>query len=264
MNTILHFLYLLLIAPVEFLMHLVLEWGFAWTHSWGWSLVLLSLVVNTAILPIYNWAERKQEEERKLRRAMARHEAMVRKCFLGQERFALMSALRRLNGYSWRLTLRASVGLLLQIPFFIAAYHLLSDFSPLQRQSFGPLSDLGSPDGLLYFGGSEINLLPFVMTAANLVSAFVYARNLSLRDKVQIYGIALSGPSLSRCLGAGPVLDAEQHVFARKKPCRQAFRALEGFSFLQVPFCAKFREDFCCVRQRSHPRYRRNVRKPGR
>ena len=136
----LHILYLFFTAPLEFLMRLVLEWGFSWTHSWGWSVVLLSLAVNTAILPIYNWTERRQEDVRKLRRSMSKHEAMLRECFMGQERFAVLSALRRVSGYNWRLTLRASVGLLFQIPFFIAAYHLLSNFTPLQGQSFGPLS----------------------------------------------------------------------------------------------------------------------------
>ena len=186
----LHILYLHFIAPLEFLMRLVLEWAILATHSWGWSLVLLSLVVNTAMLPIYNWAERKQEEERTLRRRMASHEAMLRRTFRGQKRFFLLSALRRRFGYGYGFTLRASVGLLLQIPFFFAAYHLLTHFSPLNGQSFGILSDLGAPDALLPLGGFTVNALPFLMTAVNLASAFVYTRDLTRRDKVQIYGIA--------------------------------------------------------------------------
>lgn len=182
-----HILYLLFIAPLEFLLRLVLEWGFSLTHSWGWSLVLLSLAVNTAILPIYNWAEKQQEEVRELRRSMSRPEAMLHESFKGQEHLALVSCLRRLSGCNWRLSLRASAGLLVQIPFFIAAFHLLSEFAPLRGQSFGPLSDLAAPDALL--GG--VNLLPFVMTAANLLAAFVYAHALSRSDRVRIYCIAL-------------------------------------------------------------------------
>lgn len=187
----LHILYLLFIAPLEFLMRPILEWGFAATHSWGWALVLLSLTVNTALLPLYNWAERRQAEERRERREMARHEAMLRECFCGWERLALVSALRRLRGYAWWSPLRAGVGLFAQVPFFIAAYHLLSTWTPFSGQGFGPFPDLSAPDRLLSVGGFSLNILPFAMTAANLLAAFVYGRELARRDKAQSYGIAL-------------------------------------------------------------------------
>ena len=187
----LHILYLFFIAPLEFLMRLILEWGVSWTHSWGWSLVLLSLAANTAILPIYNRAERWQEEERFLKRRMSRHEAMLRRTFRGQKRFALLSTLRRQFGYGYGFTLRASVGLFLQFPFFFAAYHLLSHCTPLNGQCFGLLPDLGAPDALFSFGGFTINALPVLMTVLNLASAFVYTSGLTRRDKAQIYGMAL-------------------------------------------------------------------------
>lgn len=183
--------YLLCIAPLEFLMRLAFDMGMEWFHSPGLAIVFMSLAVNTVILPIYNKAESWQEEERALKRRFADKEAAIRAVFRGQERFAMLMALYRQYGYSRRMALRSSIGFLLQVPFFFAAYHLLSGMEDLRGQAFGPLADLGAPDGLLMFCGWRINVLPLIMTAVNLLSAFIYTHHLSRRDKVQLY--ALSG-----------------------------------------------------------------------
>lgn len=183
--------YLLCIAPLEFFMRLVFDTSMEWFHSPGVALVFMSLVVNTVILPIYNKAEGWQEEERALKRRFAGKEAAIRAVFRGQERFAMLATLYRQHGYSRCMALRSSIGFLLQIPFFFAAYHLLSGMEILRGQAFGPLADLGAPDGLLVIGGLHINVLPLIMTVVNLLSAFVYTHQLSRRDKIQLY--ALSG-----------------------------------------------------------------------
>ncbi|MBD5647610.1 MAG: hypothetical protein HDQ89_08340 [Desulfovibrio sp.] len=186
----LDFLWLIFIAPIEFCMKAVFEGGYALTHSYGLALIGVSLVVNTAVLPIYNKAEGWQEEERALKKRMEPKEKMIRRCFRGQERFAMLSTLYKQCGFSPLMTLRASIGLLLQIPFFLAAYLLLSNMAVLDGVSFGPIRNLGAPDGLLSIGGVHINVLPILMTAVNLFSAFFYTHGLSRRDKIQLYGMA--------------------------------------------------------------------------
>ena len=186
----LDFLWLIFIAPIEFCMKAVFEGGYALTHSSGLALIGVSLVVNTAVLPIYNKAEGWQEEERALKKRMEPKEKMIRRCFRGQERFAMISTLYRQSGYSPLMTLRASIGILLQIPFFLAAYLLLSNMTALDGVSFGPIRNLGAPDGLLSIGSVHINVLPILMTAINLFSAFFYTHGLSKRDKIQLYGMA--------------------------------------------------------------------------
>ncbi|MBD5557546.1 MAG: hypothetical protein HDQ92_03010 [Desulfovibrio sp.] len=186
----LDFLWLIFIAPIEFCMKAVFEGGYALTHSYGLALIGVSLVVNTAVLPIYNKAEGWQEEERALKKRMEPKEKMIRRCFRGQERFAMISTLYRQSGYSPLMTLRASIGILLQIPFFLAAYLLLSNMTALDGVSFGPIRNLGAPDGLLSIAGVHINVLPILMTAINLFSAFFYTHGLSRRDKIQLYGMA--------------------------------------------------------------------------
>lgn len=184
-------LYFVFIAPLEYLMRTVFDWGLGISHSYGVAIVVMSLVVNTAVLPIYNRAEAWQEQERALKKGMQRREEMLRRCFKGQERFAYISALYREFGYSHTMTLKSSVGFLLQIPFFIAAYHLLSNMTVLNGQGFWILRDLGAPDALLCVGSVQINVMPLIMTAVNFLSAFVYTNNLTRKDKVQLYSMAV-------------------------------------------------------------------------
>ena len=186
----LDFIYTILIAPLEYWMHAVLVWGFDRVHTWGWAIVLMSLVVNFVILPIYIKAESWQEEERSIRKGFEAKEKMIKAVFKGQERFAMISTMQRQAGYSPFLTLRSSIGFFLQIPFFFAAYHFLSHFEPLSGISFMGLADLSKPDEMIKLGSFSINVMPILMTVINLCSALIYTHNLSRRDKIQLYGMA--------------------------------------------------------------------------
>lgn len=186
----LDFIYTLFIAPLEFSMDKALSWGYELTGNWGWAIIIMSIVVNTVILPIYLKAEHWQEEERSIRKSFENDEAMIKRAFKGQERFAMITTMHRQAGYSPFLTLRSSIGFFLQIPFFFAAYHLLSNFEPFQGISFLGLTDLSKPDELFTIGGFAINVMPILMTVINIGSALIYTQNLSNRDKYQLYGMA--------------------------------------------------------------------------
>lgn len=186
----LDFVYTLLIAPLEWWMHQALVWGYSHTEAWGPAIVVMSLAVNFVILPIYIKAEHWQEGERALRKSFEAKEAMIKRTFKGQERFAMISTMHRQAGYSPFLSLRSSLGFFLQIPFFFAAYHFLSHFEPLAGVSFLGIADLSKPDALISLGGFSVNFLPILMTAINLVSALVYTHDMTRRDKMQLYGMA--------------------------------------------------------------------------
>lgn len=171
-------------------MRLALDFGHAQTGSWGLGLIFMSLAVNIVLLPLYHLAESWQEAERRVQHRMAAKLAEIRAVYRGQERYALTRTLYRQHGYHPIFAVRTSFGFLIQVPFFFAAYHFLSSYEPLRGVPFGPLANLAEPDGLLTLGGLAVNLLPFVMTAVNLVSALVYTRRLTRRDKIQLYGIA--------------------------------------------------------------------------
>lgn len=186
----LDFVYTLLIAPLEYWMHAALVWGYSHTQNWGPAIVVMSLAVNFVILPIYIKAESWQEGERALRKSFEAKEAMIKRTFKGQERFAMLSTMYRQAGYSPLLSLRSSLGFFLQIPFFFAAYHFLSNFEPLVGVSFLGIEDLSKPDELIRFGDLAVNMMPILMTVINLASALIYTHNMTRRDKMQLYGMA--------------------------------------------------------------------------
>lgn len=181
----------LTIAPIQLWMASALEYAYKLTASYGWSIVLMSLVVNFIILPIYIQAERWQENERKIKNSISEKEKMIKRAFKGQERFAMISTLYRQAGYSPLLASRSSLGFFLQIPFFCAAYLYLSELKELQGVHFWIIQDLGTPDHLISLGNYSINFLPILMTVINLLSAFIYTEGLGKKDKIQLVGMAV-------------------------------------------------------------------------
>jgi membrane protein insertase Oxa1/YidC/SpoIIIJ len=157
----------------------------------GISIVALSLIVNILVLPLYRQADRIQAEAIETEKRLRPGQERIRKAFSGDERFMMLQTFYRQNDYKPSYALRGSLSLLLEIPFFIAAYHFLSNLYILQGAQLGPIADLGKPDGLLKIGGLSINILPILMTAINIISAMIYSRNLSLKSKIQMYGMAL-------------------------------------------------------------------------
>jgi YidC/Oxa1 family membrane protein insertase len=148
-------------------------------------------MVNTFLLPIYTVADRWQQEERRLQQRMKQKLADIRAVFKGDERQMIINTYYRQMGYAPLSALKSSIGLLLQIPFFLAAYQLLSHTPSLIGESFGVLRNLGESDGLLHLGTVTVNVMPIIMTAVNITSALVYTKGLGTRDKIQLFGMAL-------------------------------------------------------------------------
>ncbi|MDR1125689.1 MAG: sulfatase-like hydrolase/transferase, partial [Deltaproteobacteria bacterium] len=74
---------------------------------------------------------------------------------------------------------------------FFAAYHLLNNMSALTGVSWLCFTDLSRPDALLSLGTFSVNILPFVMTAANLISVAVYTSRLTAKEKRNLLLLAL-------------------------------------------------------------------------
>ena len=185
-------LYTLIVGPLELLFDVVYAFTYRMVgQNPGPAIIFLSLVINILVLPLYKRADAMQEEERQQSLRMKPVLDHIRASFKGDERFMIQQAYYRLTNYKPYFVLKSSLSLLLEIPFFIAAYRFLSGLLLLQGQSFGPISDLGSPDGLIRFAGLSINLLPVLMTAINLLSGAIYTRGMPLKSKLQLYGMAL-------------------------------------------------------------------------
>ena len=188
---ILDALHRLILGPLELLFDTVYTVGYRITGNPGLSIILLSLVMNLLMLPLYRRADALQEEERIQARLLKPGIEKIRRAFRGDERFMILQTYYRQNNYKPWYVLKGSLSLLLEIPFFIAAYRYLSGLSLLHGAAFGPVADLGKPDQLISLFGMNIHLLPILMTVINIVSGAIYTREMPLRSKIQLYGMAL-------------------------------------------------------------------------
>lgn len=156
------------------------------------AVIAVSLAVNFLTLPLYNVAEKLQEAERETQKRLLPGIKRIKAVFHGDERFMMLQAFYRENKWHPFQAFRSSLSILIEIPFFIAAYRFLSHCPALEGASFLFLKDLSSPDGLVPLPwGARLNLLPVLMTAVNVASSAVYLKGLPLRDKVQTYSLAL-------------------------------------------------------------------------
>lgn len=187
----LDFLYRVIIYPLELLFEVVFQISESHFHDAGKSIIILSLFVNFLVLPMYARADAMQAEERDKEKALDRWSKHIRATFKGDERFMMLQTYYRQEDYKQTYVLRSSIPLLLQVPFFMAAYNFLSNLKYLNGASIGPITDLSSPDHLLPVAGHLINILPLLMTGINIVSGMIYSKGFPLKTKIQMYGIAL-------------------------------------------------------------------------
>ena len=189
--TILSILYTLIISPLQLLLEVIFMIADRITGNAGISIVILSIVVNFLVLPLYKRADELQAEERDIQARMAYRIKRTKQTFKGDERFMMLQEYYRINNYKPIYALKSSASLLLQIPFFIAAYRLLSGMQSLQGMSFGFIRDLGSEDASFYIGSFPVNILPIMMTLINIVSGIIYTKGHPLKAKIQVYGLAV-------------------------------------------------------------------------
>ncbi len=177
----LDFLFNVFIYPIEWLMQIILSVIFAITYSYGVSIIILSVVINIFILPFYYLAEDIKKSHQDTLDTLQPKIDLFRNNFSGQELYHYLNALYKIYGYHPLDSVKASFGLLLQIPFFFAAFHFLGDYEAFNGINFGFIKDLGRPDGLL-FGQ---NILPILMVIIGLFLVHQHAGS----NKYQLYGL---------------------------------------------------------------------------
>jgi len=189
----LNILYTIIIYPLVQIIEIIYRAGYKIFHNNGLAIFCVSLAVTFLCLPLYIVAEKWQKIERALMLNLKPKIDKIKSVFSGDERYMILSTYYRQNHYHPLYALRNSFGILIQIPFFIAAYTFLSHLETLKGSSFAFIKNLAAPDGLLVIntnGGIRINILPLLMTFINCISGAIYSKNLYTKDKVQIYATA--------------------------------------------------------------------------
>ena len=189
--TFFEIIYTLLIGPLKLLFEFIFVVSMKILNTPGTAIIYLSIIMNLLVLPLYKRADYMQEQARDTEARLRDGVEHIKKTFHGREKMMLLDTYYRQNNYKPINALKGSVSLLLEIPFFIAAYQLLHNLQCLQEVSFGPIHDLGLPDGLIKIGGVTINLLPIIMTIVNVISSCIYLKGFPTKTKIQLYGMAL-------------------------------------------------------------------------
>ena len=189
-------IYDLLIGPIE----TIVEWTFLFiTDKISFigiigAIIGVSIVINFLALPLYNIADKIKEKESLIQLKLQPQADRIKKAFKGDERFMMMQTMYRQNNYHPFYSLRSSLAILIEIPFFIAAYHYLSHNELLQNAflNIGLINlNLGQPDHLFKIGKLYINLLPILMTLINIISSMIYSKGSSRKELIQLYGLSL-------------------------------------------------------------------------
>ena len=182
--------YNIIIMPIQIIVEMTYSLMSGILGNKGFAIIAVSLVIQTLILPLYKRADALQEEEMAKQKSMATFVNHIKKTFKGDERFMMLSTYYRQQDYKMWYPLKSSISILLQVPFFIAAYNYLSKLQELNGVSFAFIRDLSKMDALFSIGGFTINILPILMTAFNLISCVIYTKGMPVKTKAQGFGLA--------------------------------------------------------------------------
>ena len=174
------------IVPLEVLLSILLSLFYGITGSYLLAIILLSIVVRLITTPLEKIANKSVEKEREIKSVISPQIDGIKIEFAGGERHAKIKRLYARYSYHPIYAIRSMFNLLVQLPFFIAAYYMIGESSEIQGIIAPFVGDLSKPDGLLF---SAVNLMPFIMTAVNLAAIYT-TPGFNLKDSIQGIGIA--------------------------------------------------------------------------
>ena len=154
----------------------VLYWINNFIFNWGISIILLTILVRIIIHPIAKKSLKSQKDFSKIQEIIQPQIKEIKKKFKGGEQSERILNIYEKYNTSPLAGLKPLIGLAIQIPIFIALFHLLGQTFELKEASFLWIESLAEPDKFLSIGteipffGNYFNLLPFLMSITNLLS----------------------------------------------------------------------------------------------
>ena len=154
----------------------ILYWINSFVFNWGISIIILSILVRIVIHPIAKKSMQSQQEFAKLQNIIQPQIKEIKKNFKGGEQSERILNIYEKYNTSPLASFKPMLGLGVQIPIFIALFHLLGQTFELKEASFLWIESLAAPDKFFSLGrelpffGSYFNLLPFLMSLTNLLS----------------------------------------------------------------------------------------------
>jgi YidC/Oxa1 family membrane protein insertase len=152
--------------PFAKFLYFLLQIFYSVTHSWGFSIILLTIALRLMMLPLNNWTIRSQmrmqEIAPKVKAIQERHKKDPKKGQLEVMNFYREQGINPFSG---------CIPMLLQMPFLIGMFYLLKSTFPLRGAGFIPgwIDNLAAPDILFSWSypipliGTNFHLLPIFL-----------------------------------------------------------------------------------------------------
>jgi YidC/Oxa1 family membrane protein insertase len=154
--------------PFSKFLYLLLKLFYAISHSWGFSIILLTIALRVMMYPLNNWSLkstiRMQEIAPKVKAIQDRYKKDPKKGQLEVMNFYREQGINPFSG---------CLPMLLQMPFLIGMFYLLKSTFQLRGASFIPgwIDNLAAPDVLfswdypIFMIGNEFHFLPILLGA---------------------------------------------------------------------------------------------------
>ena len=131
------FLYNLLIIPIISLINWLFLASLWITGSYGWAVILLSIIVKVLLLPVGLLVERLKKEELLLQQVIQPIIKDLKYKYKGEELHNKISKLYKQYSYNPIYSLKTSLGLFIQLPFFIGAFIYFDDRRKNHTRQYG-------------------------------------------------------------------------------------------------------------------------------
>jgi YidC/Oxa1 family membrane protein insertase len=154
----------------------VLQMIHALIPSWGLAICLLAVLVRLLLYPLGRWALASQQRFSEVQAEIAPKVREIKQRYKGGEQSERILQLYESRGVSPLAGLKPLLIVLIQIPVFVALFHVLGQVFEFRDASFLWIDSLAEPDRLFYFGvdlpffGAWFNLLPVLMALSTLVT----------------------------------------------------------------------------------------------
>jgi YidC/Oxa1 family membrane protein insertase len=144
--------------------------------GWGWSIIMLALIVRILLYPFARKALISQQQFLDAQKRMLPELTEIKKNWKGGEQSERILQLYKKHHVSPFAGLKPLLAVLAQVPILIALFQVLGSAYELRDASFLWIPSLAEPDRLFAFGfdipllGGYFNILPFLMSVVTLLS----------------------------------------------------------------------------------------------
>ncbi|MDP1622338.1 MAG: YidC/Oxa1 family insertase periplasmic-domain containing protein [Bacteroidales bacterium] len=144
--------------------------------GWGWSIIMLALIVRILLYPFAKKALISQQRFVEAQKVMLPELTEIKKNWKGGEQSERVLQLYKKHNVSPLAGLKPLMVVLIQLPILIALFQVLGVAFELRDAGFLWIRTLAEPDKLFSFGfnipllGSDFNILPVLMAVVTLLS----------------------------------------------------------------------------------------------